>query len=566
MPALNILIGGEAFRRLREEQCYYVDKTDLLEEFLSQTPPMVSLITRPRRFGKTLTMSMLREFFDIQKDSKDIFSGLKISHNREICEEWMNKHPVFYISLKRVEGLSFSDALAGFREIIALQGAEYTYLLQSPELSTSEKEALQALFAGTDDKALLESSIQRISIALYSHWKKQPILLIDEYDVPLACAQQNGYYDEMVSFIRNMLGAALKTNAALQFAILTGCLRIAKESIFTGLNNFACYSLSDAEFADKFGFTAPEVDALLEAGNLLDKKEELKEWYDGYRFGDGAEIYCPWDVLMHVSKLQKNPATKPQAYWNNTSGNAIVRSFIGRTDLNIGEKFETLINGGCVETKIVESLTYDSLHSSEENLWSLLYLTGYLTKASEEQIKVCGRLTDEEKTFLVIPNKEVRKIFTESIASWFTDSMLEMDRRPLFDSFWSGDAEKLSRLVSRILLNTISYHDYKEDFYHAVLAGIFVGSGYAVTSNRESGRGRADIIVKDQRNSRSAVIEVKHANASSELASLAEAGLCQISEKEYDAPLRDNYETVIHWGMAFFEKRCIAKFKAAVSQ
>ena len=566
MSALNILIGGESFREIRERNCYYVDKTDLLEELLTAVPPKASLITRPRRFGKTLTMSMLREFFDIQKDSRDIFEGLKIDRNKELCEAWMNKHPVFYISLKRVEGLSFAEALAGFRELISLQSSEYTYLLQSAELSESEKEALHSLFSGTNDKTLLESSLQRISVALQNHWKKPVILLIDEYDVPLACAQQNGYYHEMVSFIRNMLGAALKTNAALQFAILTGCLRIAKESIFTGLNNFACYSISDAEFEDKFGFTESEVDALLEAGKLSKKKDELKEWYDGYRFGNGTEIYCPWDVLMHVSKLQKNAEAKPQAYWNNTSGNAIVRSFIGRTDLNIGEKFETLINGGCVAAKIVESLTYDSLHSSEENLWSLLYLTGYLTKATEEQIEACGRLMDEDKTFLVIPNKEVRTIFTESIASWFTDSMLEMDRRPLFDAFWNGDADKLSRLVSRILLNTISYHDYKEDFYHAVLAGIFVGSGYAVTSNRESGRGRADIIVKDQRNSRSAVIEVKHASASAELASLAEVGLQQIDDKEYDAPLRDNYETVIHWGMAFFEKRCIAKFKAAMSQ
>jgi len=566
MSALNILIGGESFRRLREEQCYYVDKTDLLEEFLSQTPPMVSLITRPRRFGKTLTMSMLREFFDIRKDSREIFEGLKVARNKELCDEWMNKHPVFYISLKRVEGLSFAEALAGFRELISLQSSEYTYLLQSIELSESEKDALHSLFSGTNDKTLLESSLQRISVALQNHWKKPVILLIDEYDVPLACAQQNGYYHEMVSFIRNMLGATLKTNEALQFAILTGCLRIAKESIFTGLNNFACYSISDAEFDDKFGFTESEVDALLEAGNLSKRKDELKEWYDGYRFGNGTEIYCPWDVLMHVSKLQKNAEAKPQAYWNNTSGNAIVRSFIGRTDLNIGEKFEALINGGCVAAKIVESLTYDALHSSEENLWSLLYLTGYLTKASEAQLEDCGRLADEDKTFLVIPNKEVRKIFIESIASWFTDSMLEMNRRPLFDAFWNGDADKLSRLVSRILLNTISYHDYKEDFYHAVLTGIFVGSGYAVTSNRESGRGRADIIVKDQRNSRSAVIEVKHASASAELSPLAEAALQQIEEKEYDAPLRDNYETVIHWGMAFFEKRCIAKFKAAISQ
>ena len=566
MSALNILIGGESFREIRELNCCYVDKTDLLEELLTAIPPKVSLITRPRRFGKTLTMSMLREFFDIQKDSKDIFSGLKIFHNRELCDEWMNKHPVVFLSLKYVEGQSFEHALAQFASLISRVCTEHSYLNDSVGVTATDKQEISELIFKQADVTSLENSLLTLCRSLQNHWEKPAILLIDEYDVPLACAQQNGYYHEMVSFVRNMLGAALKTNAALQFAILTGCLRIAKESIFTGLNNFACYSISDAEFEDKFGFTESEVDALLDAGKLSKKKDELKEWYDGYRFGNGTEIYCPWDVLMHVSKLQKNAEAKPQAYWNNTSGNAIVRSFIGRTDLNIGEKFETLINGGCVAAKIVESLTYDSLHSSEENLWSLLYLTGYLTKATEEQIEACGRLMDEDKTFLVIPNKEVRKIFTESIASWFTDSMLEMDRRPLFDSFWNGDADKLSRLVSRILLNTISYHDYKEDFYHAVLAGIFVGSGYAVTSNRESGRGRADIIVKDQRNSRSAVIEVKHASASAELASLAEVGLQQIDDKEYDAPLRDNYETVIHWGMAFFEKRCIAKFKAAMSQ
>ena len=566
MSALNILIGGESFREIRERDCFYVDKTDLLEELLASVPPKVSLITRPRRFGKTLTMSMLREFFDIQKDSRGIFEGLKVARNKELCDEWMNKHPVLFLSLKYVEGQNFEHALAQMQELICRICADYSYLQQSKNLDDNEREKFSVLKSGKVSISQLENSLLTLCRALQNHWRKPVILLIDEYDVPLACAQQNGYYHEMVSFIRNMLGAALKTNEALQFAILTGCLRIAKESIFTGLNNFKCYGISEVKFADKFGFTSSEVDDILARASFSPKKKEMKEWYDGYRFGNDQEIYCPWDILQYVNDLCDNPKAQPQAYWNNTSGNAIVRSFIGRTDLNIGEKFETLINGGCVETKIVESLTYDSLHSSEENLWSLLYLTGYLTKASEEQIEDCGRLADEDKTFLVIPNKEVRKIFTESIASWFTDSMLEMDRRPLFDAFWNGDADKLSRLVSRILLNTISYHDYKEDFYHAVLTGIFVGSGYAVTSNRESGRGRADIIVKDQRNSRSAVIEVKHASASAELAPLAEVALQQIDEKEYDAPLRDNYETVIHWGMAFFEKRCIAKFNAAISQ
>ena len=565
MSALNILIGGESFREIRELNCYYVDKTDILEELLASVPPKVSLITRPRRFGKTLTISMLREFFDIQKDSRDIFDGLKVARNKELCDEWMNKHPVVFLSLKYVEGQSFEHALAQFSSLISRVCTEHAYLNDSVGVAEADKQEISELIFKQADVTTLENSLLTLCRALQNHWGKPAILLIDEYDVPLAGAQQNGYYHEMVSFIRNMLGAALKTNEALQFAILTGCLRIAKESIFTGLNNFKCYGISEVKFADKFGFTSSEVDAILATSSFSLKKQEMQEWYDGYRFGNDQEIYCPWDILQYVNDLSDNPKAQPQAYWNNTSGNAIVRSFIGRTDLNIGEKFETLINGGCVETKIVESLTYDSLHSSEENLWSLLYLTGYLTKASKEQSESCGRLADEDKTFLVIPNKEVRKIFTESIASWFTDSMLEMDRRPLFDAFWNGDAEKLSRLVSRILLNTISYHDYKEDFYHAVLTGIFVGSGYAVTSNRESGRGRADIIVKDQRNSRSAVIEVKHASASAELASLAEVGLQQIDEKEYDAPLRDNYETVIHWGMAFFEKRCIAKFKAAVS-
>ncbi len=566
MPALNILIGGESFREIRERDCFYVDKTDLLEELLASVPPKVSLITRPRRFGKTLTMSMLRDFFDIQKDSRDIFKGLKVAHNKELCDEWMNKHPVVFLSLKYVEGKNFDHAVAQFASLISRVCTEHSYLNDSAGVTAADKQEISELIFKQADVTALENSLLTLCRALQNHWGKPVILLIDEYDVPLACAQQNGYYHEMVSFIRNMLGAALKTNEALQFAILTGCLRIAKESIFTGLNNFKCYGISEVKFADKFGFTSSEVDDILAKASFSSKKEEMKEWYDGYRFGNDQEMYCPWDILQYVNDLCDNPKALPQAYWNNTSGNAIVRSFIGRTDLNISEKFEALINGGCVAAKIVESLTYDSLHSSEENLWSLLYLTGYLTKASEEQIEACGRLADDDKTFLVIPNKEVRKIFTESIASWFTDTMLEMDRRPLFESFWSGDADKLSRLVSRILLNTISYHDYKEDFYHAVLTGIFVGSGYAVTSNRESGRGRADIIVKDQRNSRSAVIEVKHANTSAELAPLAEAALQQIDDKEYDAPLRDNYETVIHWGMAFFEKRCIAKFKAAVSQ
>ena len=552
MSALNILIGGESFREIRELNCYYVDKTDILEELLASVPPKVSLITRPRRFGKTLTMSMLREFFDIQKDSRDIFDGLKVARNKELCDEWMNKHPVFYISLKRVEGLTFTEALAGFREIISLQGSEYTYLLQSSELSENEKNALHSLFSGTNDKALLESSLQRISVALHSHWKRQPILLIDEYDVPLACAQQNGYYHEMVSFIRNMLGAALKTNPSLQFGILTGCLRIAKESIFTGLNNFKTYGIADSKFSDKFGFTSQEVDALLSGAHFSDKKDVMREWYDGYRFGLGQEIYCPWDILQYVDDLQTDPNAKPQAYWSNTSSNSIIKKFIGRTDFNTNKKFETLLSGESIEVELVESLTYDTVHSSEENLWSMLYLTGYLTKAQEEGFG--------DKTRLVIPNKEIRKIFIKSVRTWFTDTMKVTPREELLDAFWAGDGERFTRQLAQILLNSISFHDdHHEDFYHAVLVGLFIGCGYDVESNHEVGYGRPDIVIIDRRNARAAVIETKHSSTLKDLDANVSEALHQIVEKKYDAEVREELDNVLLWGMAFFKKRCLAR-------
>ena len=565
MPASNILIGGDSFRKIRDLGCYYVDKTGFLIELLSQTPPEVSLITRPRRFGKTLNMTMLQEFFDIRQDSKSLFEGLEVMRHEDICDAWMNKYPTFFLSLKSVEGQNFDHALEQAAALISRLCIEHEYLVTSPSVSVADRQELSSLIFKQGSSPMLENSLITLSRALHAHWGKPAILLIDEYDVPLARAEQVGYYDEMVSFIRNMLGAALKTNPSLQFGILTGCLRIAKESIFTGLNNFKSYGISDVRFSDKFGFTSQEVDALLADANFSDKKAVMREWYDGYHFGIGQEIYCPWDILQYVDDLQDNPNALPKAYWSNTSGNSIVRKFIGRADLNIGNKFETLIEGGCVEARIVENLTYDSVHSSEDNLWSLLYLTGYLTKASEEQLINCGKISDEEKTFLVIPNKEVRKIFTETIASWFDESIQKMNRQPLFDAFWGGDSENLSRIISRILLNSISYHDYKEDFYHAVLAGIFVGSGYVVSSNTESGLGRADIIIRDTHNSRAAVIEVKHAKSMSELPALTDVALKQVNEKEYNAPLLGNYETVIHWGMAFFQKKCLAQFENVTS-
>ena len=555
MSQPRITIGSEFFRRIREEHTLYVDKTGLIEELL-RNKAEVSLITRPRRFGKTLTMTMLRDFFDIRQDSRAIFEGLAIARNKELCDSWMNQYPTVFLTLKGVEGLSFAQAIRKLHRLISNLGDEFSVLQQSPSVSEADKRTLASLIAmeGTEEQA--ENSLNTLCRALHAHYGKPVILLIDEYDVPLAKAQENGYYREMVTFLRGFLGGALKTNPSLALAVLTGCLRISRESIFTGLNNFRCYGIDHAFFADKIGFTSEDVNTLLEQYGLADRKPVVQEWYDGYRFGNDVEMYCPWDVLQYVVDTQYNPAAQPKAYWNNSSGNTIIHSFVGRTDLNIGDKFEALLAGGCVEASIVDDLTYDSLHTSEDNLWTLLYLTGYLTKARPEQMEQCGILPGGRRTPLVIPNKEVREIFITSISTWFTESMHAMDRRPLFEAFWRGDSEGFRARLSRILLTTISYHDYHEHFYHAVLTGIFVGSGYAVASNLESGRGRADIIIKDTQNARAAIIEVKRARAVAELPELTDAAIHQIREKEYAVPLIGLYEEIILWGMAFYEKRC----------
>ena len=552
MSASNILIGGESFRRIREDNCYYIDKTMFLEELLSQTPPMVSLITRPRRFGKTLNMTMLQEFFDIRQDSRKLFEGLAISKNEALCDAWMNKYPSVFLSMKNVEGMSFDDAYIYFRDLASRLCSDHGYLIDSPRVAELEKRLLKSILDQEADAGAVSNILLTLSRALHAHWGKPAILLIDEYDVPLARAEQNGYYSEMVSFIRNMLGPALKTNPSLQLAVLTGCLRIAKESIFTGLNNFKTYGISDPKFSDKFGFTSQEVDSLLVDAHFSDKKDVMREWYDGYRFGLGQEIYCPWDILQYVDDLQTDPNAKPQAYWSNTSSNSIIKKFIGRTDFNTNKKFETLLSGESIEVELVESLTYDTVHSSEENLWSMLYLTGYLTKAQEEGFG--------DKTRLVIPNKEIRRIFIKSVRTWFTDTMKQTPREELLDAFWAGDGERFTRQLAQILLNSISFHDDRhEDFYHAVLVGLFIGCGYDVESNHEVGYGRPDIVIIDRRNARAAVIETKHSSTLKDLDANVSEALRQIVEKKYDAEVREELDNVLLWGMAFFKKRCLAR-------
>ena len=557
MSRVRVKIGGEKFRVIRENSCYYADKTALIEDFLNGEPPEAFLFTRPRRFGKTLMMTMLRDFFDISQNSKSIFEGLAISKNKALCDKWMNQYPTVFVTFKGIRELTFEEALGKIRSRIGELCKAFKFLIDSSSVDETDREKLAALKAENSSKRQLADSLKTLCSALYAHYGKPVILLIDEYDVPLARAQENGYYSEMAVFIQDMLEEVLKTNDFLQFAILTGCLRITKESSYTGLNNLRCYGISDVRFADKFGFTSNEVDDLLSAAGFPEKKDVIKEWYDGYRFGDDTEIYCPWDILQYIEDLQAKATAKPKAYWENTSGNSPVRSFIGNTAFKVSSKIEKLLADGYVTSSINEGLTYDSLYESEENLWTLLYLTGYLTTASPDMVNDCDASADGQP--LVIPNKEVKAIFLKTIKSWFKDTMQAMDRKPLFDAFWNGDSEGFQEKFSSILLKSISFHDYHENFYHAVLTGTFIGAGWEVTSNPESGLGRLDVLVKDEDNARAAIIEVKRSKTAGEMAKDAEDAIIQIKENKYVANFEGDYKKIMFWGISFWKKFCEAR-------
>ncbi len=557
MTLLNICIGAEDFKEIRENNYCYVDKTSFIEEMLRVPPPKVSLITRPRRFGKTLTMTMLQEFFDIRQDSRTIFEGLVISRNTALCQKWMNKYPTVFMTLKGVEGRNYDFALSQLSNLLQNVCIKHAYLLESEKVDAVLKERLIALKKGSASETDMASALQLLCRALEAHWEKPVILLIDEYDTPVNCAEQKGYYDDMVSFIRNFLGAALKTNPSLKFAVLTGCLRIAKESIFTGLNNFMCYTLSDVNYADRFGFTEDEVDSLLKDAALSDKKTEFKEWYDGYRFGECTEIYCPWDILMHIFKLQTNPRALPQAYWNNTSSNSIVKTLISRADnKELRNKVERLIDGGYVEEELAEDLTYDIVYDNESNLWTMLYLTGYLTRAPKQP--------DEELTALVIPNKAVRKIFTSAVSKWFKGSLKNQDLSSFAKALWDGDAAGLEQMLTQILYSTISYFDSAENYYHGFMTGLIRGAGLSICSNDEMGLGRADIVIDDPLNRRAIIIELKYARKPEELEVQAEEALQQIEERKYALGLVPRIKKVLNYGISFWKKEsCVRVLETA---
>ena len=551
----SLPLGMDSFEKVRTNNCYYVDKTGFIRELLGSFFE-TNLITRPRRFGKTMAMSMLAEFFDIRKDSRELFEGLEISKDKELCGKWMNQWPVLFVSLKDAEGNSFQDAYGMLQFIISSLCIEHAYLETSEAVDEADRRSFLRLKNREGDRTEIKSSLYILMRMMAAHYKKRVILLIDEYDVPLAKASDNGYYKEMLNVIRGFLGMTWKTNPSLKFAVVTGCLRIAKESIFTGANNFISNSVSGERYSGCFGFSEQEVRRLLEENGLPDHFEEIKKWYDGYLFGS-REIYCPWDVMNHISMLQINPSAKPADYWKDTSHNDIIRRFIDLPELDVGGKCETLLAGGTIQETIVEDLTYDIANSSEENLWSILYLTGYLTRAAVGSAAAEG--SDEDKIFLKIPNEEIRSLFAETVFKWFTDSVKKTDRQDLLHAWWNGDSKALTDQITDILFSTISYFDYKEDYYHAFTAGLFVGAGYEVSSNQEQGKGRADIIVKDRKNRRALIIEVKRSRAEQEMEKDCEAALEQIDRKQYAREILKGYRKIICYGAAFFEKECLVR-------
>lgn len=556
MKNIDIPVGISNFAEIRKNKYYYIDKTGLIEELLKTTATKVTLITRPRRFGKTLGMSMLENFFDIRKDSKLLFDGLEIADKQALCEKWMNQYPVMFLSLKSVDGNDFLTAYSQLAYEIGALYKEHDYLLESPVLGEEEKKLFWQIKERKTGKIEVMRSLQILSQLLNKHYKKEVILLIDEYDVPIAKATSNGYYREMLEIMKGLM-QALKDNPSLRFAVITGCLKIAKESIFTGTNNFVSDTITDTRLNEYFGFVQSEVDQILKDAGVTDKADLVKKWYDGYRFGD-FDVYCPWDVMCYLRDLVYKPEAKPASYWRNTSDNSIIRSFIDYAGSSITNKLENLMDGGYIIQKIDENLTYDYLHFSEDNLWSMLYLTGYLTQ--KKGIEYRGELP-EGTVALTIPNEEIRYIFETTISKWFDESAKKWNREALFDAVWSGDSESITREMSTLLRRTISYHDYREDFYHAFLSGIFTGAGYQVQSNKEHGEGRSDIVVCDSLNGRVAIFEAKRTKVLKDLETECDKALRQIDERMYAKDFEDAYDQVLCYGIAFFKKRCMVKRK-----
>lgn len=549
---LKLPVGIDDFKKIREAGFYYVDKTKLIEQLL-QSWGEVTLFTRPRRFGKTLNMSMLKSFFEIGAE-KSLFQGLYISEKEKLCAEYMGKYPVIFLSLKGVEGLHFADAQKMLMTIINNEVRRHYYLKTSDKLTVEDRKQFEKMLLNEDVN--LVDSLRLLSQLLYLHYDQKVVILIDEYDVPLDKAFKNGYYQEMVSLIRGLFGQALKTNEFLQFAVLTGCLRVSKESIFTGLNNFEINSIVDIEHEEGFGFTDAEVMQMLKYYHCTNRYSDIKEWYDGYHFGN-ADIYCPWDVINFVKKLLTDSNAKPSAFWINSSGNDLVKLFVDKADQSTKDEIERLVAGESVTKRIRLDLTYDEIENSIDNVWSVLFTTGYLTNIGNPESGVYE---------LVIPNREVHEVFVLQIQEWFQRSVAKEESMPEFSkAILEADAEGLQKqlnvIMSRMIsvLDTKAREEQKENFYHGLLLGLLRGSNpdWLIKSNRESGDGYSDILIEPENPDAGIIIEVKHAVSISGLDKACENAMVQIKNRRYDEALRENGRCeILAYGIAFHKKRC----------
>ena len=554
-------IGIENFEEFSVEDFYYVDKTLFIKELL-QNWGKVNLFTRPRRFGKSLNMSMLKCFFEIGRDTA-LFEGLKIAQEKELCEKYLGKFPVISISLKSVGGLTYKAALAALKNIIGKEAMRFQFLRESAHLSDAEKDSYQRLIKiGTTSESIYDmtdaaliDSLKTLSQLLEKHYGQKGILLIDEYDVPLDKAFQNGYYDEMVNLIRSLFDNGMKTNDSLYFAVLTGCLRISKESIFTGLNNPKVHTISDVRYDEYFGFTNADVDELLEFYGLSAYKDTIKDWYDGYRFGD-RDVYCPWDVINYCDELLADPGAEPENYWANTSGNDLIRRLLKKANQSTRNDVEQLINGGTIIKSIRQELTYREVEDSIDNIWSVLYSTGYLT---------CRRRVPGKKMELALPNREVRELFIELVKDWFEETTrADSGRVSRFcEAFPAGDTDMIQRMLGDYLWDSISVRDtavrknMKENFYHGMLLGLLQNQdSWLVKSNAETGEGYSDISIQTP-DRVGIVIELKYADDGNLEKACAEA-LEQIEEKKYAQGLkRWGTKKILKYGIAFYEKECM---------
>lgn len=552
MNNMKLPVGIDQFDKLIKSGFYYVDKTRLIEQLL-QNWGEVNLFTRPRRFGKTLNMSMLKSFFEIGTD-KTLFDQLYIAANKELCEEYMGQYPVIFLSLKGVDGLNFEEAKSMLKITIRTEAQRHYELKKSEKVSEENRKLFNDILSGEDER--IEDSLRMLSQILFEHYGKKSIILIDEYDVPLDKAFQHGYYKEMVSLLRGLFGQALKTNEFLQFAVLTGCLRVSKESIFTGLNNFKVLSIADIRFDEQFGFTDEEVRKLLKDYDREDYFSEAKEWYDGYHFGN-ADIYCPWDVINYVEHLRYDPEAEPEAFWINSSGNDLVKRFVAKADQTTKDEIEQLIAGDVIEKKIRQDLTYDEIDQSIDNLWSVLFTTGYLTQTGRAERGIYK---------LMIPNKEVREVFIDQIQQWFDQTVVNDEDRmsSFYQSFAQGKAKDVQDQLTSILAETISILDTKarneekKNFYHGMMLGLLRNHrNWIVKSNVESGEGFVDILIKPEDPDEGILIELKYSKTFDGLEKACERAMEQVKNRRYDEALRDEGRChILAYGIAFCKKRC----------